>query len=443
VTRRILASFLAVLVGVLVVVVVPLGSGLSSLERADFGRAVRAEARAQAAIAEERLGDAIDTGPRRPPTLSAEPGDGVVLLDPAGRVLATAGRAVAPAVVAAARTGRPPAAHDAVVSVAAVGETSRRDGIVVLVRDAEPLDRRIQSLWLGLAAAGVAALALGALVATALARWIGRPLRTLRAAALQMGDGDVSARAGQPAGPPEIRRLASAFDEMADRIGSLLESQRIMTADVSHQLRTPLSALRLRLELLADDAPPDVRAELSGALHEIGRLSRLADGLLAVARAEAVSTGREPVDVAAVVAQRVDLWAPAADERGVALEADVGDAVALATPGHLEQVVDNLVANAVDALAPGRAVTVGAHTEGDHVLLTVVDDGEGMSEQARLAAFTRFAGDRPGPSKSGLGLAIVARLVAADHGTAKLDETPGGGLTVVVSLPRGGSRPAR
>lgn len=433
-TRRILASFLGILLGLLALVVVPLGATLASQQRRDFGQAAQSAARSQAAIAEERLGDRADRqdGPLR---LTAEAGDGLVLLDSRGRQLATAGRTVSPTLITGMRAGHRPRLADAVVTTATVGEAQHPDGRLILVRDSGPVDRRVHALWVGLAVAALVALALGALSAAALARWIGRPLRDLRAVAVRMGEGEVSTRISEHPGPPEVRAVAAAFNDMAGRIGSLLDSQRIMTLDVSHQLRTPLAALRLRLELLAEDAPDDLRAELRGALREIGRLSRLADGLLAVARAEEVSASPEAIDVADLVSERVDLWNPVAHERGVKLSAQISTASAWATPGHVDQVLDNLIANALDALSAGHGVELSAHTEGRQVVLRVADDGPGMSARSRDNAFARFVSDRSAPSKSGLGLAIVARLVAADHGTATLEQTAGGGLTAGVWLP--------
>jgi signal transduction histidine kinase len=221
---------------------------------------------------------------------------------------------------------------------------------------------------------------------------------------------------------------------MAQRLGDLLASQRTMTADVSHQLRTPLAALQLRLELLAEESTHNVQAELTDALREIGRLNRLLDGLLAVARAEELTA--EPVETGVddLVAERVEMWQPLASERGVNLAATVEPAAALVTPGHLEQVLDNLIANAMDAASAGGHVMVSLRRDDDDVVLTVADDGPGMPAQRRANAFVRFESDRSG-RKSGLGLAIVARLIAADHGSVALEERSGGGLSALVRLP--------
>jgi signal transduction histidine kinase len=327
-----------------------------------------------------------------------------------------------------------------VVATAVIGSDTRRDGEVVLVRDAEPLHHRIATLWLALAIAALATVALSVVAAMLLARWIGRPLRGLENTAARMGRGEVSARTDTTSGPPEVRNLSSTFNEMAQRIASLLEGQRAITADVSHQLRTPLAALRLRLELLAEDAPDDVASELLGALGEIARLNRLLDGLLAVARAEEAPSEPEAVDTAALLNGRLDLWQPVAADKSVTLTTSTADAWVLATPGHLEQILDNLIANSLDALQSGGHVDVSATTEDGCVVLAVCDDGPGMTMKSRESAFTRFDTDRAGRN-AGLGLAIVARLVASDHGTIALGETPGGGLSAVIKLPSAGTPP--
>jgi signal transduction histidine kinase len=210
-------------------------------------------------------------------------------------------------------------------------------------------------------------------------------------------------------------------------------------ADVSHQLRTPLAALRLRLDLLAADTDPDPETtghELAGALEELARLSRLVDGLLAVARAENVVPVPTAVDVAEVARERVVAWRPVADDRGIALEvvsASRPSALAWMGEGHLEQVLDNLIANALDALSAGSHITVTATATAVGARITVADDGPGMSAEDRERAFLRFTTSNP--NGTGLGLAIVHRLVTSNGGTAELAQTPGGGLTAVLDFP--------
>ena len=154
---------------------------------------------------------------------------------------------------------------------------------MVLERPTGPLNQNIANLWLYLVGLGGAALAAAVLVAIYFARWVSRPLARLDTAARKIADGDLAVRARTGYGPPELRRMAATFNMMAGRLEALVHGHRAMLADASHQLRTPLTALRLRLDLLATDASPATAAELAGAQEEIARLSRLVDGLLATA----------------------------------------------------------------------------------------------------------------------------------------------------------------
>jgi signal transduction histidine kinase len=267
---------------------------------------------------------------------------------------------------------------------------------------------------------------------------VSRPLKGLDAAALRLADGDLASRAVVHSGPPELRRLGTTFNTMAGRLETLVHGHRAVIADVSHQLRTPLAALRLRLDLLAAESDAATSAELGGALDELARLSRLVDGLLAVARAENVVPVPAAVDVAEVARERVVAWHPVADDRNITLAA-TGDAglgkpvLAWVGEGHLEQILDNLIANALDALSPGDQVVVKATATQSGARLVVSDNGPGMTAEERERAFLRFSTSNP--NGTGLGLAIVHRLATSNGATARMTETPGGGLTVTLDLP--------
>lgn len=436
--RRITASFLAMLAAVVILVIVPLGLTLSSRERHDFAASAQVAARAAASVAEEQLDDR--PGDRQPLThVPVAAGDRMVILDAHGAPLLTVGPPVAPAIIDAVARHRRPRPDDLVAVSAAVGSPRHPDGTVILVRDAQPLDHRLDVLWAGLAAAALLTMTAGAVVAAGLARWITRPLRDLQGTAALIGHGDLTSRVETRSGPPEVRALAATIAEMARRIGSLLHSHRVMTADVSHQLRTPLSALRLRLELLVDEASPSLQPELQAALHETARLSRLTNGLLAVARAEALASRPQPVDVVAVVQQRADAWRAIIEEHDVTLTTQLGDVpYAWIVPGHLEQILDNLVANALDALdavPAGGQLRLDVHPHGEQIRVRVRDNGPGMPPDRLATAFSRYTTGDSGSTGTGLGLAIVAQLVAADHGTCRLESTPGGGLTAILDLP--------
>jgi signal transduction histidine kinase len=240
------------------------------------------------------------------------------------------------------------------------------------------------------------------------------------------------------AGPPEVRAVAATFNEMADRLAELLMAQRRFVADASHQLRSPLTALRLRLENLQSGMDPAAAIGLEAASDEVSRLSRIIDGLLTLSRAEGTRAQREVVNVAAVVEERCQAWSALAEERSVRLDAAINGlsgARAMAVPGDLDQILDNLLANALDATPEGGAITMSLTRQGGQVAVHVTDNGPGMSAEERARAFDRFwRGSGLSNGHSGLGLAIVQQLATASGGQVSLDQSEGGGLDAGVTL---------
>jgi signal transduction histidine kinase len=440
--RRIVLTMLALIGALLVTTVVPLGLITTGHERHSFQQDTTLSARALAGVAEDRLADRLH-GPAlgRALAAAARAGQAVAVYDASRRVVSAAGTpavAVSAAVLSAALHGRTSidtAFDDRLrVVVPVTGDQGGQVvGAVVLSRSAAELEERVDVLWGWLAIVAAAGLAAAAIAATALARWVSRPLNSLDAAAQRLGGGALDARSDAGQGPPEVRRLAQNFNAMAGRLEALVHGNRATMADVSHQLRTPLAALRLRLDVLTQDADPATVEELAGAQVEIARLSHLVDGLLAVARAENVVAEKVDVGVDEVIRDRVAAWRPVAEERGVDLrQSSPGPVWAMAGQGHLEQVLDNLLANALDAVPAGGHVMISV-VAGDPTRIVVADDGPGMTARQQEMAFRRFVSSTPGGA--GLGLAIVHRLVTANGGAARLSDTPGGGLTVTVDLP--------
>ncbi len=447
--RRIALTVLVLITVLLAVTGVPLGLITASQDRRDFLDEAKAAAATLASVAEEQLGDHA-RGPALARSIRelARGGDLTSIYDAAGaRVAGTAGVPAGPAgALRRALAGAPLRiypATDRLIVVSAVRQDGSPGtlGAIVLSRPAEVLDHRLDVLWGGLASAAIGGLLAAAAISTALARWVSRPLAALETAARRLGDGALDTRATDRAGPSEVRRLAANFNTMAARLQALVHGHQAMMADVSHQLRTPLAALRLRLDVLAQDSDAATAEELAGAQEEIARLGRMVNGLLAVARAENVTA--QPVQVAAdaVLRDRVSAWRPAAEERGVTLAAaGLEPAAARLGEGQLEQIVDNLLANALDAVPAGGAVRIFAQAAGERTRIVVADDGPGMSAPQQRAAFRRFASATPGGT--GLGLAIVDRLVTSAGGSAALSDTPGGGLTVTIELPAAPRDPA-
>jgi signal transduction histidine kinase len=452
--RRIAATVVALIALLLGIVAVPLGLITSSHDRHSFSDEALTAATSLASVAEEKLGDrSPDPALGHDITALRQGGDRVAVYDQAGRWFAgTPARPVAPAgLVGQALARLTPVTYPAgdrllvLAPVVADGGGSTV-GVVALTRSTAALDHRVTVLWLSLGAVSLAGLLAAAVIATALARWVSRPLSVLEAAAQRLGGGALDTRSPAGRGPREVRRLAANFNTMAGQLEALVDGHQAMMADVSHQLRTPLAALRLRLDVLAQDSDEPVAVELAGAQEEIARLSRMVDGLLALARAEKVVAEPVPVRVDQVIRDRTAAWRPAAEERDVTLAAtSLAPVQARLGEGHLEQILDNLLANALDAVPAGGHVRVSSAASGPGAQVVVADDGPGMSWQQQRAAFRRFTSATPGGT--GLGLAIVHRLVTSNGGSAVLSDTPGGGLTVTLELPgsprdRSSRRPA-
>ena len=469
-TRRILLVLLAFTAAVLVGAVVPLTLDAAGHDRASFILATSGMARTDAAIAQSRLDYLAQPGTNGPGggsggvdapllvliTQTQQAGDGLLIFqgDPrANHRLVDKGMPsgdwVQLAVRAAAQGEQARQANQPIQPITeAVGSRVAAAipvflhgryglvGTVILARSTKSLNSDIVELWAILGTIALVAMIGATLLAFGLARWVNRPLAGLDSAAARLADGDLESRAVVDSGPPELRRLATTFNTMAGRLEALVHGNRAVIADVSHQLRTPLAALRLRLDLLAADTDPATGHELAGALEELARLSRLVDGLLAVARAENVVPVPTAVDVAEVARERVVAWRPVADDRGITLEAASSprpSVLAWIGEGHLEQVLDNLIANALDALSAGGYVTVTASATTAGARIIVADDGPGMSAEDRERAFLRFTTSNP--NGTGLGLPIVHRLVTSNGGTARLAERAGGGLTVILDFP--------
>ncbi|MDQ0960183.1 two-component system OmpR family sensor kinase [Streptomyces sp. B4I13] len=321
------------------------------------------------------------------------------------------------------------------VTVPAQGEAAVR-----IVYSTSDMTRRLWSIWGFRAGLAVLVLAAAAAIGAYAARRITAPLRALNSMASRFSDGDLTARS-PVTGPPETQTLARTLNQGAERLDTLVASQRIFVADASHQLRTPLTALRLSLDNIADGVDDEfVREDVEQATAEVVRMSRLVNGLLVLARAEAKVTAAEPLPLKDIVAERLTVWRPAADERGVTIalrgSGVDGRPSVLASPGHLEQVLDNVLSNALEVSPDGGMITVRLESGAGEVVLSVADEGPGMSDAEKSRAFDRFWRGQglTGRSGSGLGLAVVRQLVTDDGGTVSLEDAPGGGLRVCFTL---------
>jgi signal transduction histidine kinase len=454
VTRRLLLGYLGVTIFALLALEVPLGIQNERSERHDITVKVEHDAVAIASLAE----DAIQSGSSaqlRPVAAKAyayatSRGARVVIVDARGfarvdtssRVAGTESFASRPEIKSALRgtvasgTRYSKTLKERLLYVAVpVASGGRVHGAARITYPTSAVDSRIVRYWLILALIAAVVLGGACAVGFATARFVARPLRRLEHAAEEVGAGNLDARAPEADGPAEVRSLASVFNETVSKLAHLLRAQEEFVADASHELRTPLTALMLRLESLERTVTVDGRGDVEAALREVSRLSDMVEGLLALARADAIPSGA--VDAAAVAAERVDVWQALAHERGVTLVAQTdGVASARAARRRLEQIVDNFVSNALDVAPQGSTVTVLVGAAPDAVELRVRDQGPGMSPEERARAFDRFWRAGTGGGGSGIGLAIVRKLAEADAATVALEDAPGGGLDAVVRLQR-------
>ncbi|WP_116997061.1 sensor histidine kinase [Desertimonas flava] len=380
----------------------------------------------------------------------------VVVVDSDGTVVASAGGDEIPAGAdlsadadIAAALGLTPAAgdDDDVVSVAVpVLDGAAAVGAVRLSSPASVIDTRANRRARGLVWVAVISLGAAVVVGLLLSSTVTRPLRRLQRSTERVSSGDFDARVDESEGPAEIRQLARSFNAMTERIARSVEEQRSFAGDASHQLRTPLTALRLQLErttALVGTDPDGALRNLEAAADEIARLQRMIDGLLLLSRSDDHdTTDLVAVRVDELVAERVAVWGPLAEEHGVEVTSWVaGPATATALPGAVEQIVDNYLDNAIAVAPEGTAVEVvvdvGTTRERPtSVTVHVLDRGPGLTDDQLAEAFRRFwrAPDNRHDG-TGLGLAIVAQLAASSGGTVALERRPGGGIDAWVRLP--------
>lgn len=314
-------------------------------------------------------------------------------------------------------------------------------GAVRVTYPTSTLDARVEQTWLRLGVLSIVVLAIVAGVGMVFARGVTRPVRALQRAAGRLADGDLSVRVATDDGPPEVQSLAETFNSTAARLAQLVESQQRFVADASHQLRTPLTALRLRLETLQPAVAAGARPKLDAAIAETNRLARLVHSLLVLARNDATAPLCEPVDLTAAVRGRSTAWQPVAADEGRHLLTDCPRGLwANALPDAIDQMLDNLVSNALAAAPAGSTVHIRVREASERIEVHVIDEGPGMTADERARAFDRFW--RPtrdaataGDGGFGLGLAIVHQLATRCGGGARLDPGPGGvGLDATVSL---------
>ncbi|MER5737703.1 MULTISPECIES: HAMP domain-containing sensor histidine kinase [unclassified Streptomyces] len=316
-----------------------------------------------------------------------------------------------------------------------------RDGdvVAVVVTDSPtgPLRARILRGWLVIFAGEAAAMLLAVGAAVRLTGWVLRPVRVLDGVTHDIATGRMNSRVAEAGGPPELRRLARSFNEMADHVEESLEQQRAFVADASHQLRNPLAALLLRIELLALELP-EGNEEIASVRTEGKRLARVLDDLLDLALAEHAEADLRLTDVGALTAERIASWRPVADDKGVLLVGECGAATGWADPVALSSALDAVVDNALKFTPAGERVTVRVLPGKDSVEVVVADLGPGLTEEELARVGDRFwrSGRHQNVKGSGLGLSIARVLLTATGGGIAFAPNDPHGLRVTVTVPR-------
>ncbi|MFJ8132089.1 sensor histidine kinase [Streptomyces hydrogenans] len=316
-----------------------------------------------------------------------------------------------------------------------------RDGdvVAVVVTDSPTGDLRARILrgWLVIFAGEAAAMLLAVGAAVRLTGWVLRPVRVLDGVTHDIATGRMNSRVAEAGGPPELRRLARSFNEMADHVEESLEQQRAFVADASHQLRNPLAALLLRIELLALELP-EGNEEIASVRTEGKRLARVLDDLLDLALAEHASADLRLTDVGALTAERIASWRPVADDKGVRLVGECGAATGWADPVALSSALDAVVDNALKFTPAGERVTVRVLPGKGAVEVVVADLGPGLTDEELSRVGDRFwrSGRHQNVKGSGLGLSIARVLLTATGGGISFAPNDPHGLRVTVTVPR-------
>jgi signal transduction histidine kinase len=308
-----------------------------------------------------------------------------------------------------------------------VVDNERVVGAVRVSARTDSIAASVHRSWFRLGLIGLVVVLAGLGVAWVLAGTLARPVARLGAAANRLGEGDLDVRVSAE-GPKELVALGGAFNRMASALGANLAAQRDFLANASHQLRTPLTGVKLRLEAIRDEGGR-AGAQAEQAEAELDRLASLVGDLLELARASSSEATGKTLDLGEAARSAVARWAEPARSAGktLALKAD-GPARAWANAADVAHVLDNLIENALRYSPSGTAVSVETGARNGAAVLAVADTGPGIPADERERVFERFyrgSNGRRAGAGTGLGLAIVAELVERWGGEVELADGPG------------------
>jgi two-component system OmpR family sensor kinase len=292
---------------------------------------------------------------------------------------------------------------------------------------------------------GLIALLATGLVGYRLATLALRPVDLMTQRAQLIGRDHLKARLAEPAGDDELSRLAHVLNEMLDRLYQIIESHQQFAADASHELRSPLTSLRSRLEVALRRArsAEEYRQVIADCLSEVERLTRLTEDLLELARSDAqrLVLDLSEVELQPLIAAEIARLQPEAAARQVTLNADIQTSLTvIADEARLRRVVNNFLSNAIHYSRPeGGAVSICAGNGGSDVWIEISDDGIGLDAEQQRHVFERFwRADKARSLRTGgagLGLAICREIARAHGGQINVRSQPGHGSTFRLCLP--------
>lgn len=447
--NQLLGAFAYVLLLIIVALEVPLALNLAKRIDAEVKNEAASQAFIVAANASGQMGNTAQLR-KLVRSSGSELGTRVIVVGPRGGLLADStvaapikvSYASRPEIAAALRGSREQGerhsdtlGQDLLYTAVPITNNGEVVGAARVTQSLAAVHSRIRRGVLALIAIGAFALVVGLALAWFLASSLSRPLRNLAATARRLEAGDLEARA-EVVGAAEQKEVSAAFNDMAERLGVVLAAQREFVANASHQLRTPLTGLRLRIESARAKSGPEAAAELGAAEREVERLARLLTSLLTLAREGDKPAAARPVSLARAAERAYERWAGAAEQDGRELElVGNGDATIAASEEDLAILLDNLIENAL-RYSPTR-VEVDWGGDGADAWLAVLDEGPGIEAGEEERLFDRFARGSAGSGRSGtgLGLAIVQTLAHRWRGEASLSNRLEGGTRAEVRFP--------
>lgn len=316
-------------------------------------------------------------------------------------------------------------------------------GAVVLTQSMAAPWAAIARQWAILAVLAVLGTAGGVFVVTRLARWVLRPVQRVDEAMEAIERGDMDARIDDATGPPELQRMILIFNNMAGEIERVLARQQEFALNASHELRNPLNALLVRVEMLATGLPAEWDDDVEATREEGRRMARILDTLLSLSKSGHGDPAARPVDMGDLVARRAEAWREVSERAGVRFLVRAEPGLTCATDAFVvESALDAVVDNAVKFSPRGSEVALSAIRTDAGTRIEVRDHGPGIPQTELPLVTERFwrsSGTQNVPG-SGLGLAIATDLLASIDGSLELEAPADGGLRVTLWVARNAPR---